>query len=169
MVDYLVPVILITVIAIACFKRINIFSSFIKGARESIDLTISLLPYLVAIYLMLQLLKVSGLDLILVRLVSPPLVALGIPHELAYLVLLRPFSGSGSLAILNQIYTTYGVDSYLGRSASVIVSSSETIFYIAAVYFADTNVKKLGLAIPISLFCSIVGCILSCLLCKIMF
>lgn len=168
MIDYLVPLILIVVIVIGTTKRVNVFNAFIKGARESVDLTVGLLPYFVAIYLMLQLLKVSGLDLVLVRIVSPPLMLLGIPQELAYLIMLRPFSGSGSLAILNQIFTTYGVDSYIGRTASVIVSSSETVFYLAAVYFADTNVKKIGLAIPISLICSISACIMSCMICKIM-
>ncbi|MDD4833027.1 MAG: spore maturation protein, partial [Clostridia bacterium] len=93
---------------------------------------------------------------------------LGVPAELSELIILRPFTGSGSIAILNDIYAQYGVDSYVGRCASVIMGVSETVFYIAGVYFAKTEIKKLGCAIPVALVCSFIGCILACLFCRIM-
>ena len=99
---------------------------------------------------------------------APPFKLLGIPSEVVQLVLLRPFSGSGSLAILTDVYNTYGVDSYVGRCASVIMGSSETVFYVASVYFAGTKVKKTGWAIPIALACNLLGSVIACLLCRIM-
>ena len=83
------------------------------------------------------------------------------------LVLLRPFTGSGSLALLSEIFNTYGTDSYIGRCASVIIGSSETVFYVSAVYFAKTSVKKLSYAIPVSLIATFIGAIVSCLLVRI--
>ena len=93
---------------------------------------------------------------------------LGIPKELTKLVLIKPFSGSGSLAVLTDIFTKYGVDSYLSRCACVIYGSSETVFYIAAVYFAGAKTKKLAVPIIISLIASFFSCVFACLICKIL-
>ena len=93
---------------------------------------------------------------------------LGIPNELSKLVLIKPFSGSGSLAVLTDIFNTYGVDSYLARSACVIYGSSETVFYVASVYFAGAKTKNLTKPILISLFANLVACVFACFICKIM-
>ena len=117
---------------------------------------------------MVNCLRASGLDSYIIRFLAPPFKLLGVPSEVVELMLLRPFSGSGSLAILTDVYTQYGVDSYVGRCASVIMGSSETVFYVASVYFAGTRVKRTGFAIPIALFCNLVGGVAACLLCKVM-
>ena len=93
---------------------------------------------------------------------------IGIPKELTELIIIRPLSGSGSLALLEELYQTYGVDSYVSRCASVIIGSSETVFYIAAVYFSTTKVKKLRSAIPIALIATFIGTIFACLFCRLM-
>ena len=84
------------------------------------------------------------------------------------LVFLRPFTGSGSYALLNDVLIQYGADSYISRCACVILGCSETIFYVTTIYMSKTKVKKLLYAIPVALFCSFLGSILACLLCKIM-
>ena len=91
---------------------------------------------------------------------------LGVPTELCELVVIRPLSGNGSIAILENIYKTYGADSYIARCGSVIVGASETVFYIATVYFSTTKVRKLRYAIPISLFSCYLGAVFACLLCR---
>ncbi|MGI6229191.1 MAG: spore maturation protein, partial [Christensenellales bacterium] len=89
-----------------------------------------------------------------------------IPGELAELMMLIPVSGNGAVAMLENILIEYGADSYIGRCASAIMGSSETVFYISAVYFSDTSVKKLRFAIPAALLANFGGSIVACLLCR---
>ena len=105
---------------------------------------------------------------ILTNLLSPAFGFLGIPPELTKLVLIKPFSGSGSLAYLNAIIAEHGADSYIARCACVCFGSSETVFYISAVYFAGLKVKKLAVPIVIVLISTLISTILACLLCNIM-
>lgn len=166
--NYVVPVILILTLVYGIIKRVNVYDSFVLGAKQSFDLSLSVFPYLAAMFIMVNALHASGLDAWLIKLIAPPFKLLGIPAEVVQLMLLRPFSGSGSLAILTDVYKQYGVDSYIARCASVIMGSSETVFYVASVYFAGTRVKRTGAAIPIALFCNLVGGVLACLLCRVM-
>ena len=166
--NYAVPVLIIAVLVVGLFKRVNVYDSFVNGAKKSFNLSLSIFPYLVAIFIMVNALHASGMDVYLTKFFAPPFRLLGVPSEVVQLVLLRPFSGSGSLAILTDVYNAYGVDSYVGRCASVIMGSSETVFYVASVYFAETKVKKTGWAIPIALVCNLLGSIIACLLCRIM-
>ena len=166
--NYIVPVILILTLVYGLIKRVNVYDSFVLGAKQSFNLSLSIFPYLAAMFIMVNALHASGLDAWLIKLIAPPFKLLGIPAEVVQLMLLRPFSGSGSLAILTDVYKQYGVDSYIARCASVIMGSSETVFYVASVYFAETRVKRTGAAIPIALFCNLIGGVLACLLCKVM-
>ncbi|MBO4412504.1 MAG: spore maturation protein, partial [Clostridia bacterium] len=133
----------------------------------AINLIVEIFPYIVAILISVALFRVSGLADLLVKFVSPVFNFLGIPTEVCELILLRPFTGSGSFAILNDILKTYGADSYISRCACTIMGSSETVFYVAAVYFSGTKVKKLLYAIPCALLASLFAAVLSCLLCRI--
>ena len=146
----------------------NTYNIFVKGAKGAIELVVSIFPYIVAIMVSVALMRTSGLTDLLTRLVSPVFNFLGIPNQVSELVLLRPFTGSGSFALLNDIYSQYGPDSYISRCASVIMGSSETVFYVATVYFSQTKVKKLLYAIPCALVASLVAAVLSCLLCRVM-
>lgn len=166
--NYVIPVILILVLVYGLVKRVNVYNSFVLGAKKSFDLSLSVFPYLAATFIMVNCLRASGLDIYLVRLLAPPFQLVGVPSEVVQLMLLRPFTGSGSLAILSDVYKQYGVDSYVGRCASCIFGSSETVFYVASVYFAGTKVRRTGFAIPIALFCNFVGGIVACLLCRVM-
>ena len=164
---YLLPVFILLTFLYAKRKKVNVYGSFISGAKQSVGVVVSIFPYLVAIMIMVSFIRISGLTLLLSKLVSPVFSAIGIPSELSELVLLKPFTGNGSLAILNDIFSTYGVDSYIGRSASVIVGSCDTVFYVTTLYTSQTKVKKLFYAVPVALFATLVGAILSCLLCRV--
>ena len=166
--NYVVPILIIAVLVTGLIKRVNVYDSFVLGAKQSFNLSLSIFPYLAAIFIMVNALHASGLDVFITKVFAPPFELLGVPAEVVQLVLLRPFSGSGSLAILTDVYNTYGVDSYVGRCASVIMGSSETVFYVASVYFAGTRVKRTGFAIPIALVCNLLGSVVACLLCKFM-
>ncbi len=165
--QYVLPVIFIAVFLYGSLKKVNVYDAFIGGAKSAFDMSLSVFPYLAAMYIMMNLLRESGVDAWLVKILAPPFSWVGIPAELVELVLIRPFSGSGSLALLTEIYTLYGTDSYVARCASVMMGSTETVFYVSAVYFAGTKIKKTGAAIPIALGCTFVGCIVTCLLCRV--
>lgn len=165
--SYAVPLLLVAILVVGLVKRVNVYDSFVLGAKKSVNLCLSIFPYLAAIFIMVNALHASGLDAYITKLLAPPFALIGVPSEVVQLILLRPFSGSGSLAILTDVYKAYGVDSYVGRCASVIMGSSETVFYVASVYFAGTKVKHTGWAIPIALFCNLLGAIVACLLCKV--
>ena len=164
---YILPAIFIFIFCYAKHKKVNAYQTFVDGAKKSIPLAIEIFPYIATIMIATSLLRASGLTSLLATCFSPVFNFLGIPKELIELVFLRPFTGSGSYALLNQVFASYGADSYISRCACVILGSSETIFYVASVYTSGTKIKKLLYAIPVALICSFSGAILSCLICKI--
>ncbi len=163
---YIVPVIVISLIVYGCVKKVNVYKSFVFGSKGAFDLVITCLPYIVAIFILIEVLSLSGLSTLLANLLSPVLGIFGIPKELCELILIKPFSGSGSLAVLENIFLTYGADSYLARAGSVIAGSSEAVFYVTAVYFSSTNVTKFRYAIPVALFANFLGAVVGCFVCK---
>ncbi len=158
---YILPVLFLLLFVYCVFKRINTYDHFVKGAKGAIQLVVDIFPFIASILIAVALLRVSGITDFLGNILSPFFRILGIPKELCELVLLRPFTGSGSYGILENIFSTYGADSYISRCACVIMGCSETIFYVATVYISQTKVKKLLYAIPVALFCSLVGTILA--------
>lgn len=164
---YVIPVIFILILAYAAIKKVNVYSSFTRGAGEAVNFTLSLIPMLAAIFMMCELFEVSGLSAAITKALSPAFGFLGIPPELTKLILIKPFSGSGSLSYLTKIITDYGADSYIARCACVLYGSSETVFYISAVYFVKTKSVKRTLPIIIILFSTFISTIVACTLCKI--
>ncbi len=167
MTAYLIPILFLIIFLFAIFKKVKPYDTFTEGAKSAIPLAVSIFPYLVSIFVLTELFELSGLSDIFTNFLSPVFSFFGIPCELTKLVLIKPFSGSGSLALLSDIYTTYGVDSYLARAASVIYGSSETVFYIASVYFAGAKTKKLLTPIIISLVASFCSSVFACFICLI--
>ncbi len=165
---YIIPILFLLLFTYCVYKKVNTYQTFVKGAKGAIKLVVDIFPFIASILIAVALLRVSGITDFLAKILSPIFNGLGIPTELCELVLLRPFTGSGSFGILENIFTTYGADSYISRCACVIMGCSETIFYVATVYISQTKVKKLLYAIPVALVCSLVGTILACLVCRIM-
>ena len=167
MIDVLVPLLIVFLIVYAKAKKVEPYQSFISGAKTSAPLVFSIFPYLVAMFVSIELFRLSGLANLISSWLAPVFKVLGIPIELSEFVLLRPFSGNASIVMLKNIFAQYGVDSYVSRCACVIMGGSDTVFYVASIYFSGTKVKRTLLAIPIALLCSIFACVLSCWLCKI--
>lgn len=163
---YILPVFIALNFLLGAIRKVPVFDAFIEGARGAIDLVKTLFPYLVAVLIAVSLFKSSGLAHLLAEAFSPAFRLLGIPPELTELIVVRPMSGSGSLALLSDVYATYGADSYPARVASVIVGSSETVFYVVAVYAGGTKIRKYRGAVAISLVATFAGTFLSCLLCR---
>ena len=165
---FFIPILFLIIYFYAFFKKVKPYDTFTEGTKSAIPFAISIFPYLVSIFLLTELFETSGLSDVIVSKIAIVFKAFGIPKELAKLVLIKPFSGSGSLALLSEIFNTYGVDSYLSRCASVIYGSSETVFYVATVYFAGAKTKKLTLPIVISLIASFCSCVFACFICHLL-
>ena len=159
---YIIPILFLVVLLASFLRRKDPYTGFIGGARQAVDLTINVFPYLLAIMVAVEAFRVSGASAYLAHAVEPVLAKVGLPKEVAELMFLRPVSGAGSLAILDGIYKNYGTDSYVGRCASVIYGSSETVFYVATIYFSQSSIRRLRYAIPVALVATYTGCIVGC-------
>ena len=166
MVDLFIPVLIAFVLIYALIKKVDAYSAFVKGAKGALPLMASLLPYIIAMFVAVELFRNSGLSGKLCVVLAPVFKFLGLPPEVCELTLIRPFSSNAGYVLLRGIFNDYGVDSYIGKCASVIMGSSDTIFYVSSIYFASTKVKKTLLTIPIALVCNIVCAILACFCCR---
>ena len=162
----ILPVCIISVMLYACFKKIKVYDSFVDGAKKGVETVFSILPYLVTVFIMTELFTVSGLSDKFIKMLSPAFKIFGIPKEITPLVILKPFSGSGSLALLTDIFKTYGADSYVSRCACAVYGSSETIFYVSAVYFSKSKEKRLTRPIIISIASTLFSTVIACFICK---
>ena len=167
MANYIIPTFIVFVLIYSLIKKINAYDCFVLGARNSVDLCINTFPYLVAIFSIIELLQTSGLSNEISKLTSPVFGFVGIPSELTEFLILRPFTGSGSIGMLSNLFSIYGPDSYVSKCACVIMSCTETTFYVVAVYFSTTKIKKLGYTIPACLLSAFIGSIIACALCRV--
>lgn len=165
--NYIIPIFIIFVLFYSLIKKINAYDCFVTGARGAVDLCINTFPYLVAIFIVVELLSVSGISLYLTNLFKPIFNLFGIPSELTEFLILRPFTGSGSIAMLSKLFSVYGTDSYISKCACVIMSCSETTFYVVAVYFSTTKIKKLKYILPVCLISAFLGAVVACVMCKL--
>lgn len=147
-------------------KKVKLFDCFTDGVKGAIPLVTSIFPYIATVAMLSKLFEVSGMESTLSKWLSPLFSLTGIPTEITPLLLVKPLSGSGAIAVLSDILTKYGVDSYIARCACVAYGSSETIFYIGAVYFATLQRKKLSLALGIAVLSYLLSVVLCCFLCR---
>ena len=166
MVDLFIPILIAVVMIYALIKGVDAYSGFVKGAKGSLPLMANLLPYIIAMFVAVELFRNSGLSDLLCKFLCQVFKLVGIPPEVCELCLIRPFSSNAGYVLLKDIFARYGVDSYVGKCASVIMGSSDTIFYVSSIYFASTKVKKTGLTIPIALLCNVACCVLACFCCR---
>lgn len=157
MTDYLVPIILFLSMALALGKKENPYEHMLYGAAEGLQLLVSILPALILLLCAVHMLQASGAAAAVSKLLSPVFSWFGIPPETALLVLVRPLSGSAALAVGADLMARYGVDSAIGRTAAVMLGSTETTFYTISVYFGSAGIKKTRYTIPAALFADFVG------------
>ncbi|MDE7395662.1 MAG: spore maturation protein [Clostridiales bacterium] len=167
MTAYIIPILFVLVLVIAAARKKDSYGAFIEGSRSALSLMANVFPYLLAVLVAVEVFRQSGVSVYVSRAAAPILGRIGIPPELTELIIIRPLSGAGALAVLENIFTQYGADSFVGKCASVIYGSSETVFYIATIYFSQSNVKKLGYAVPVALFATFAGCIIGCAVARV--
>ncbi len=154
---YLVPLLLAFSALFALWKRVDVYGTLTAGAAEGLNVVLKILPALVGLLTAVYMLRASGLLGRLEELLSPVLALLDIPPETAGLLLIRPVSGSGALALGSEIMAEHGPDSYVGRVAAVMLGSTETTFYTVAVYFGGAGIHKSRYAIPAALAADLAG------------
>jgi len=153
----------------AMLRRVKVYEEFVDGAKEGFQTAVMIIPYLVAILVAIGMFREAGGITILSNFLKPALDAVGFPTELLPMSLIRPLSGSGSLGLFSDIVKEHGPDSLLAMMAGTIYGSTETTFYVIAVYFGAVGVKRTRHAIPAGLFADAVGIIASVIICRMMF
>jgi spore maturation protein SpmA len=153
----------------AAGRRISVYTEFIEGAKEGFTITVRIVPYLVGMLVAIAVFRESGALDLLKDLLNPILNWFQFPSDLLPMVLIRPLSGSGSIAILNDLVKQLGPDNILSYMAATIYGSAETTFYVVAVYFGSVGITRTRHAIPAGLFADFVGVIASVLACRLLF
>jgi len=169
MTDYIVPLILCLVSALALGKRENAYGLLLEGAEKGLHTLYSILPALIFLLTGVHMLRASGAAEILSSLLAPVFSLFGIPPETALLVLIRPISGSAALAVGAELMAEYGVDSLVGRTAAVMLGSTETTFYTIGVYFGAAGISKTRYTIPAALFADFIGFFMASLTVRLLF
>ena len=155
--DYLIPLLLAGAALYALGHRVDVFSALTTGAGEGLSVILRILPPLVALLTAVYMLRASGALTLLTQALTPVLTWIGIPPETVSLLLIRPVSGSGALAVGSEIMQTYGPDSTIGRTAAVMLGSTETTFYTIAVYYGAAGIRRTRHTIPAALAADITG------------
>ncbi|MEG0742699.1 MAG: spore maturation protein [Clostridia bacterium] len=162
--NLLLPVLLLWLLTVAAWKRLKMYDLFVEGAKEGLHVAVRVLPNLAAMLIAISLMQASGLMEALCALCAPAFEWLGLPAQVAPLVLLRPLSGSASLAMLERILRECGADSRAGLVACTVMGSSETIFYTICIYMSTIKDRRTGYAVPCALAGALAGVLLAGLL-----
>ena len=157
MAEYIVPLILAVAAIAALRRRENAYDILTDGAREGFSMLLTIAPALIVLLGAVGMLRSSGALEALSAVLSPALEFLGIPAETVLLLLIRPLSGSAALAVGAELMAAHGPDSLVGRTAAVMLGSTETTFYTVSIYFGACGVKKTRYAIPAALIADVVG------------
>lgn len=166
---WILPVIIFTVLTCGIIKRIPIYEEFTNGAKGGFQVAVKIIPYLVAIIVAISMLRASGAIELLAQLLAPVLAKFNIPADILPLMIVRSLSGSGALGIFSDIANTAGADAYSTKLAAVMLGSSETTFYVLAVYFGAVGISKLRYAVWIGVLADIIGIVAAVSVCNLMF
>ena len=167
--NFIIPLIMLLILVYGHLKGVKVYDAFIEGAREGLMITFRILPYIAAMLLAVGMLRSSGgLDFMLYVL-RPLTKAAGIPEEVIPLIIMKPLSGSGALGILADILKRSGADSHAGVLASIIMSSTETIFYTITVYFGSIGIKNIRYTLAAAMMADIAGITAAVFICRLMF
>lgn len=157
----IIPIIVVIIITYGMIKEKKVYEWFIEGAKEGLKVCINIFPYLLAMIVAVNIFREAKLLDILNNMIAPISRLIGLPKEIVPLVLVKPLSGSGALGILTDIVKTYGADSYIGLIASVIMGTTETIFYTITVYFGAVQIKKIRHTLWAAIIADLVAVIVS--------
>jgi len=162
------PLVILIIVFYAIYEKKNVFDIFLKGAKEGIEVVVKIFPTLIGLFLAIGLLRDSGIIDLIIKIIKPIISLLKIPTEILPLAMLRPISGSASMAVATDIMKQYGVDTTIGIITSVIMGATETTFYTIAVYSSSVNIKNTRFVLCASLIADFVGIIGAVIICQIL-
>lgn len=163
------PFMMVSVIVYGVMKRIPVYDTFIKGAKEGIDTVIKIFPFLLGMMLAINITVSSGLLGAFVNLIAPMFKLFSLPTEVIPMAIFRPVSGNATLAILNDIFKNFSPDSLIGFMASIIQGTTDTTIYILALYFGSIGIKKIRYALFVGLLADIIGIMIAISVAKMFF
>jgi len=164
-----IPIIIVIIPTYAYFKKVKVYEVFVEGAKEGFNIGVKIIPFLVAILAVIGVFRASGAMELLVNILGPITEKIGMPPELITMALMRPLSGSGALGVMSDLINTHGADSFIGQMASTMMGSTETTFYVLAVYFGSVGIKNERHAVPAALLADLTGIIASVFICNLVF
>lgn len=154
---------------IAIFRGVKIYDAFIEGAKSGLHTTFTITPHLIGMLVGIGMFRAAGGFTWFGNVLSPVLSRLGIPTEILPLAMMRPFSGGGSNGLLVELIESYGADSLIAKMGATLMGSTETTFYVLAIYFGAVGIKKTRYAIPVGLFADFVGVVAAVWICRWLF
>lgn len=163
------PVILIGILTFGLVKKVPLYEEFTEGAKDGFKVAVKIIPYLVAIIVGISMLRASGAIDMLAHIMAPVLNKFNVPVDVLPLMIVRSLSGSGALGVFSDIANNLGPDSYATKLAAIMVGSSETTFYVLAVYFGAVGISKIRYALIVGLLADLVGIIAAVSVCHCMF
>ena len=152
-----IPLVLLLFLGWGIVKKVKVYEVFVEGAKEGFNVSVRIIPYLVAMLAAIGIFRASGAMEILTTVLAPLTSLIGMPPETLPMALMRPLSGSGSLGIMTELMKVHGPDSLIGIMASTMYGSSETTFYVLAVYFGAVNIRNTRHAVPTGLIADVAG------------
>ncbi len=164
-----IPVLVLTIIIYGAKKKLNVYDSFLEGAKEGLPMVVNMFPPLLAMILGINIFTNSGLVNEMFQFLKPLFYMINVPLEILPIAVMRPLSGSFGLALLNDLYTLYGVDNYLSILASIIQGSSDTTLYIITLYFGTIGIQKIRYALWAGLLADLFTVILSLIIVPLFF
>jgi spore maturation protein B len=164
-----IPVFLLGIPVYGAFRKVKVYESFVEGAKEGFQVAVRIIPYLVAILVAVGMLRAAGAIDLLAAGLDPVFRRIGFPTELLPLAIMRPLSGSGSMGLVAELVKTHGPDSFLARVAATAYGSTETTFYVLAVYFGSVGIKKIRHAVIGGLVADVVSLVVSIVVCRLVF
>jgi len=165
----IIPIIIIFMVTYGQVKKVKVYECFVEGAKEGIDICIKIFPYLLAMIIAVGVFRESKALDYFIEFVKPVVKFIGLPPEVVPLVLVKPLSGSGALGIFAETLSKFGPDSYIGRISSIIMGSTETIFYTLTVYFGAVGIKKIRHTLWAAVMADITAIITAVIVTRIMF
>lgn len=166
---FVIPVILVGIPLYGLIKRVPVYESFVEGGKEGFQVAVRIIPYLVAILFAVGMFRASGGMDFLVKALDPVLRPLGFPGEVLPMVIIRPLTGSGSAGLVADMIKQYGEDSIFVKMAAVMFGSTETTFYVIAVYFGAIGIKKTRHAVAAGLTADIAAMIIAVWIVRLLF
>lgn len=167
--SFVVPFIIFIVLIYGIKNKVNVYDSFLEGAKSSFEIIFNTFPSILAMILGINIFINSGLINVIFEVLRPIFNAIKVPVEIIPIALMRPISGSSALAILNNVLSSFGPDSLTGRISSIIQGSTDTTFYVISLYFGSVGIKKIKYSLWVGLFADIIGIISSIVVVKIFF